>query len=124
MKRSDIRSDDFASYNEMGSHLLLSFFALNSKAATLLYIRYYAHLIANQDNITEIGGLGHVDEVKKIASKMNLKFKNSLVTDDETKITAYSQSLANVLASEYVVKMLLSKKGCPEEQLFALFLIF
>lgn len=115
MKKSDICSDDFATYDEMGSHLILSFFALNAKAATLLFIRYYAHLISNQDNIAEIGGLAHADEVKKIASSMNLKFKNSLVTDDGTKITSYSQSLDNILSSEYVVKMLLSKQECPEE---------
>ena len=115
MKKSEIVSDDFASYDEMSSHLLLSFFAFNDKAATLLFIRYYAHLIANQDNIVEIGGLAHVNEGKKIASNMNLKFKNSLVTDDGTKITSYSQSLANVLASEHVVKMLLSNQECPEE---------
>lgn len=115
MKKSDICADDFASYDEMGSHLLLSFFAFNTKAATLLFIRYYAHLIANQDNILEVGGLGHTDEGKKIASSMNLKFKNSKLTEDGTKIVSYSQSLANVLASEHVVKMLLSKQVCPEE---------
>ena len=115
MKKSDICPDDFASYDEKGSLLLLSFFAFNSKAATLLYIRYYAHLIANQDNIAEVGGVGHTDEGRKIASSMNLKFQKSFIADDGTKIMSYSQSLANVLSSEYMVKMLLSKQECPEE---------
>ena len=115
MKKSDICSDDFAPHDEEGSLLLLSFFALNPKAATLLYIRYYAHLIANQDNIVEVGGVGHTEEGKSIASKMNLKFQKSFMSEDGTKIMSYSQSLANVLSSEYMVKMLLSKQECPEE---------
>ena len=115
MKKSDLTTDDFASYDEMGSHMILSFFALNSKAATLLYIRYYAHLIANQDNIAEVGGISHTDEGRNIASKMNLKFHKSFIAEDGIKIMSFSQTLANVLSSEYVVKMLLSKQACPEE---------
>ena len=115
MKKNEVNESDFASFNEEGSMLLLSFFALNPKVATLLFIRLYAHLIANQKHFTDIGGITNYDEAKKLVSNMNLQYQNSMTTDDNVKISGYKQSLANVLASEYAVKMLLSKQDCPEE---------
>ena len=115
MKKNEVVENDFASFDEEGSLLLLSFFALNQKVATLLFIRLYAHLIANQKSIADIGGITNWDEAKKLISNMNLQYQNSKVTDDNVKITGYKQSLSNVLASEYAVKMLLSKQACPEE---------
>ena len=53
MKKNEVTIDDFASFDEIGSMLLLSFFALNPKVATLLFIRLYAHLIANQNSILQ-----------------------------------------------------------------------
>ena len=115
MKKNEVSEDDFASFDEESSILLLSFFAMNQKVATLLFIRLYAHLIANQKHIRDIGGITNSDEAKKLVSNMNLEYQNSKVTDDGVKITGYKQSLFNVLASEYSVKMLLSKQKCPEE---------
>ena len=74
MKKNDITADDFASSDEEGSSLMLSFFAMNDKTATLLFIRYYAHLIANQKTIDEIGGITIQDEAKKIINNMNRTF--------------------------------------------------
>ena len=115
MKKNEVTEDDFASFDEEGSMLLLSFFSLNQKVATLLFIRLYAHLISNQKHIVDIGGITNSDEAKKLVSNMNLKYQNSKVTEDSIKIIGYKQSLSNVLASEYSVKMLLSKQECPEE---------
>jgi hypothetical protein len=115
MKKSEITSSDFASFDEMGSILMIGFFAMNEKAATMLFIRYYAHLIANQKMIEEIGGVTVNDEAKKIVSNMNLYHYNSKTTDDNVEIEAYRQTIFNVLASENTVKMLLSNQECPEE---------
>ena len=115
MQKNEVTENDFASFNEKGSYILLSFFALNQKVATLLFIKLYAHFIANQKNIVDIGGITNSDEAKKLVSNMNLQYQNSITTDDNVKITAYKQSLSNVLASEYAVKMLLSRQECPEE---------
>ncbi len=115
MKRSEISTDDFAEPNEIGSGLMIAFFAMNEKAATLLFIRYYAHLIANQKHIDEIGGITIEDEAKKIVTNMNLQFDTSKMTDDGVEIDSFRQTLPNVLASENAVKMLLSKQECPEE---------
>ena len=115
MKKSEITEKDFASFDEMGSILMIGFFALNDKAATMLFIRYYASLISNQKNIAEIGGVTSNDEAKQIITNMNLHYHKHKVTDDNVKISSYRQTLAHVLASEYVVKMLLSPQSCPEE---------
>lgn len=115
MKKSDITLDDFASFDEMGSNYMLSFYALNQKCATMLFIRYYAHLIANQKHISEIGVVTALDEVKKVVGNMNLDYYASKMTDDNTEIQAYRQTLYNVLASDNFVKMILSKQDCPEE---------
>jgi len=115
MKKSDITVEDFASFDEMGCNYMLSFYAINQKVATMLFIRYYAHLIANQKSISEIGVVTALDEVKKVVTNMNLEYHTSKITDDNVEIQAYRQTLANVLASENVVKMILSKQECPEE---------
>ena len=46
---------------------------------------------------------------------MNLQYTKSHIAKDGVKIKAYRQTLFNTLASEYVVKMILSKQECPEE---------
>jgi len=46
---------------------------------------------------------------------MNLEYHTSKITDDNVEIQAYRQTLPKILASENVVKMILSKQGCPEE---------
>lgn len=114
MKKSDITVKDFTVLHEEGCHLMLSFYALNSKVATALIIRYYAHLIANQSSVNEVGVITQLAEVKKIVQSMNLDYHDGK-TFDNTEIQTLKQSLFNILASEQVVKMLFSKQSCPEE---------
>ena len=47
MRKDEITVEDLASFDTPGCELILSFFAANEKSATALFIRYYAHLIAN-----------------------------------------------------------------------------
>lgn len=115
MKRSEVTTDDFASFDEVGSSLMLGFFALNEKAAILLFIRYYAYLIANQKYIADIGAIINSEAAIKLVSNMNLEYHNSRTTHDNIEIKCYKQTLFNVLASEHVVKMILSHQECPEE---------
>ena len=115
MKKSDIKEEDFASFDETGCNLILSFYALNPKCATMLFIRYYAHLIANQRTIAQIGVMAILPDVKKVISNMNLVYHAGKITEDQVKIQSYSQTLSNILASENVVKMILLKQTCPEE---------
>lgn len=115
MKKSDITIEDFASFDEMGCNYMLSLHAINEKVATMLLIRYYAHLIANQKSISEIGVVTSLDEVKKAVSNMNLHYHKSKIINDNIEIQAYRETLFKVLASENIVKMILSKQECPEE---------
>ena len=109
MQKSELTIDDFASFDEMGSNFMLSFYALNDKVATMLFIRYYAHLIANQTRIKEIGVITTLDDVKRVVNNMSLEETKSMMTDDKVELKSYKQSLANVLVTENVVKMLFSK---------------
>jgi len=115
MKKSDITEDDFASFDEMGCNYILSFYALNQKCASILFIRYYAHLIANQRSIAQVGVITTMDDVKKVVSNMNLAYHANKTTKDQIEIQSYCQTLSNVLASENVVKMILLKQTCPED---------
>jgi transcriptional regulator with XRE-family HTH domain len=108
----DVKTDDFASYNEPGSHFLLFFFGLNHRSATMLFIRYYAHLIANQNAIEEVGSTLHNNDAKKIIRNMNLRLA-STYKDGESTIYSYRNNLFNLLASENVIKMLFAKQDHP-----------
>lgn len=114
IRKSEITIEDFASFDEMGSSFMLSFYALNEKAAIMLGIRYYAHLIANQKCIDELGVITVLDDVKKLVHTMNLEEYESNITDDTIQLKSYKQSLANVLVSENAVKMLFSKHDDSE----------
>ena len=109
MKKSEITEADFAAHDEVGSNFLLSFYAINHKVATMLLVRHYAYLIANQKRILEIGVTTSLTEVKKIVSNMNMHFYKSKQLEKNTEFEAYRENLHKVLATEYVVKMIFSE---------------
>jgi len=109
MKKSDIREEDFASDSEKGSDFLLSFFALNDKIASMLFVRHYAYLIAHQKSISEIGIITALPEVKKTVENMNLSLYKSKKLDETYELEAYREKLGKVLATEYIAKMLFSE---------------
>ncbi|SFZ97781.1 hypothetical protein MNB_SV-5-151 [hydrothermal vent metagenome] len=109
MKKSEITDADFADVDEVGSNVLLSFYAVNVKVATMLFIRHYAYLIANQKIIEEVGVITSVSEVKKTLSNMNLKLYKNRLLENSVNVETYREKLKYVLASEYVVKMIFSK---------------
>lgn len=115
MKKNDISEDDFATFDEMGCNFMISFYAINDKVASMLVLRYYAHLIANQKRISEVGVIIWKDEVKKVIQNMNLHYHTSKTSEEEIEMQSYKENLSNILASENVVKMILSKQECPEE---------
>jgi transcriptional regulator with XRE-family HTH domain len=110
----DICEKDFASFQEMGSNLPMAFFAYNDKSSTLLILRYYAHLIANQNFIESIGTTPLLEGAKKIVQKMNLKFYKDKEVSQGT-LSSYSAPLSEVLINERVLKMIFQKQDCPED---------
>jgi transcriptional regulator with XRE-family HTH domain len=114
IREKDLTINDFASFDEMGSSYILSFFAMNEKAATLLFIRYYAHLIANQRYIKEVGVATMMDDARKLLSNMQLNIHQSIRLANGSLLQTYRETLFNFLASEHTVKMILSEQECPE----------
>jgi transcriptional regulator with XRE-family HTH domain len=110
-----LTNDDFARFDEKGSNYMLSFFAMNDKAATLLFIRYYAHLIANQNVIDEVGTASMMEDAKKLIGKMQLHTCERKTVSDDLIVESFRASLPTFLAHERVLKMLLSKQDIPSE---------
>ena len=111
----ELTADDFASFDEPGSNYMVSFFAMNDKAAAILFIRYYAHLIANQDVIESVGVGTMMEDAKKLIGNMNLQPVATEQLDDGRELQMYSESLSDFIASEKVLKMIFAKQSCPEE---------
>ena len=111
----DLTVDDFASFEVLGCNYMISFFAMNVKAAAMLFIRYYAHLIANQNVIAEVGLATMMEDAKKFISNMNLHYHGSKSVGEGLVLQAYRETLPVFLATEKVAKMILSKQDCPEE---------
>ena len=114
MTEKELTLDDFASFEEAGSNYIISFFAMNDKAATLLFIRSYAHLIANQKVIEEIGTSVIMEDAVKLLKNMKLTLYKELPYDETHTLKMYREKIDAFLASEYVLKMILSEKNCPE----------
>jgi len=114
MDERDIGSADFASLNELGYNYLLSFFAMSDKAASMLFIRYYAHLIANQKVIAGVGAGAMMSDAKKLIENMHLSLYHSKELEEGLTLQMYRENLPEFLTSEPVIKMILSKQECPE----------
>ncbi len=112
-KIKEIEIADFANFEQMGSNIPIAFFAYNDKSSSLLILRYYAHLIANQNYIESVGTTPILDGAKKIVQKMSLKFYKEKKIKQGV-ISSYTAPLSEVLINENVLKMLFMKQECPE----------
>ena len=115
IQENELTTDDFASFNEMGCNHMISFFAMNEKAASQLFIRYYAHLIANQKVIAEVGYTTMMSDTKKLMENINFQYYASTMISKELKLQMYRETLSNFLACENVVKTILFRDECSEE---------
>ena len=114
MDEQDIATEDFATFEEKGCNYILSFFASNEKSASLLFLRYYAHLIANQNTISDVGALTILDDGRKLISRLKLKYLKD-VHVKEGHISSHRATLSEVLLNEDVLKMIFQKQECPED---------
>ncbi len=109
MQEKDINTSHFATFEEEGCSYFLNFFAQSQKAASLLYLRYYAHLIANQNSISKVGALTMMSEGKKLIERINISHKKD-TTIDKYKISSYEAPLSDVLINQAVLKMIFQKQ--------------
>ena len=114
-KEKDLTVDDFATFEEPGSNYIISFFAMNEKVASMLFIRYYAHLIANQQVIEEVGFATMMEDAIKLSSNMNFLKYTQKKLDNGLTLETYRNTLPHFLATDKVIKMILSQQDCPEE---------
>lgn len=112
-KIAELDDSDFAHPLEEACLLLLPSYAYNEQIASLLLLRYYAHLIAEQDSIVEVGGPAILDGGRKFAQKMHLKYIEDRNIDGR-RISTHRAPLETVLINEDVLRMLFQKEACPE----------
>ena len=110
-KKNDLRDEDFAAVDEPGSLYLLSFFALSTEIATLLFRRFYAALIANQRTIDSVGFVSSFDEAIRLGEELNLSEWGER-EDAGRRILAYQASLPEVMRSSSALRVLFPKEEC------------
>ena len=111
----DINLNDFATFEEDACNFPIAMFTYNERVASLLYIRYYAHLISNQDTIIEVGTTPLLEGAKKLLEKMHIQYVDNKNINGRT-LAAYSAPIENILINEDVLKMLFVKQECPEDE--------
>jgi len=116
IKVRDVDHDDFATFEEEACNFPVAIFAYNEKVASLLYIRYYAYLISNQDTIIEVGTTPLLKGAKKLLEKMHCHYLDDKEIEGKT-LASYSASLEDVLINEDVLKMIFQKQDCPEDSI-------
>ncbi len=114
IKVKDVSHNDFASFEEEACNFPVAIFAYNEKVASLLYVRYYAHLISNQDTIIEVGTTPLLKGAKKLLEKMHCHHIEDKEIDGRT-LASYSAPLEEILINEDVLKMVFQKQDCPED---------
>ncbi len=111
----DLKEKDFAEPNEVGCNYVISFFALNQKAASMLFTRYYAYLISRQKHTKEVGVSTMMDDGEKIIKALNIPFYNSYLLKGNIELKFFKSSLFSFLATQEVIKLLFTKLECEEE---------
>ena len=110
-RKADLGRGDFAAPNEEGSVYMLSFFALSQEIATLLFRRFYAHLIANQSSTREVGYVTSFEEALELARRMHLA-RTGIREGGETPVVAYRSDLFGLMRSPMALKIIFPKEPC------------
>jgi transcriptional regulator with XRE-family HTH domain len=111
LARPQLRTEDLARAGDEASILLLSLFALDSRVATLLLMRLYAHLIAHQDRIRELGLSTSLTEIERLVDRMELRVYRSRKVGELTHVS-YRNDLFNLLSNETAMRLLFPKESC------------
>ncbi|WP_456450978.1 helix-turn-helix domain-containing protein, partial [Hydrogenimonas sp.] len=110
-RKDDLAKEDFAAPNEEGSVYMLSFFAISQEIATMLFRRFYAHLIANQERTKEAGFVSSFEEAQELAHRLNLR-TTGRKNHEGTEILAFRTDLFALMTSSMALKALFPKRHC------------
>jgi len=102
---NDISLENLASEDEIGYEYPFTFFAYTEQCATILALRYYIHLLQNQNHIKTLGSLPKSKEGKSLVEKLGLKEQ----TPDDIYPKVFEASISDVLINPYILKMLFSR---------------
>jgi len=115
IKEQELQTDDFAGLHEEGSSYILSFFAMNERAASMLFVRFYAHAIAYQSTIDSVGVATMMEDAKGLIANIDLPLYHEMTVLDGRTLQFFRASLGDFLATERVVRMILTRQDCPAE---------
>jgi len=101
----DLRETDLSLLDEKGCNYPLGFFAYTEQSASLLILRYYAHLITHQNNIEEVGCFPQTTEGEKFVATLGLTaFKKHTIRDRQN--YSYKALITDVLLNKYMLTVL------------------
>jgi transcriptional regulator with XRE-family HTH domain len=111
LKKNDLQEKDFAQMDERADIYLLSFFALSSDVATLLFRRFYASVIAMQERIGHVGMITSYPEAKRLGIDLGLQEAGKIEDEGKT-VVAYRASVEAFMLSDTALRTLFPKGGC------------
>ncbi len=111
-RKSDISSSDIADMEESASMYMLSSFSLDKSVSSMLFARFYAHVISHHKSIERIGVVTPRKDVGRLALRMNISFAGNMKKDDDEVIDAYSGTIFDLLSSREAIRMLFPRRGC------------
>ena len=108
MSENDIKLEHLASCEEKGCEYPFTLFTYTEQTATILILRYYAHLLKHKNHIGTLGSLPKSPEGEKLISTLGLKhFRND--PKEVSPIKAYQATMEEVLLNPYALNMLFKK---------------
>jgi hypothetical protein len=105
ISENEIEADDLVSVEEHGYEYPFTFFAYTEQTATILALRYYAHLLKNQHSIVALGSLPKSTEGRRLVETLGLREESPAAGYPKV----YSAAIEEVLLNRYILQMLFRK---------------
>ncbi len=112
----ELQENDFALDDELGSSYIISFFSLNQKVASMLFVRFYAYLISHQKNIAEVGAATMMNDGEKLIDSIDIPlYKTNFIFGDNSGVRFFRANLKDFLSTPKVIKMIMTEQECQIE---------
>jgi len=108
-QKNDLTLEDLADAHEEAGINLIAHFSFDSRVTSMLMVRLYAYLIAHQETIREVGIYTPLEDLHRVAERMNLQPRHVRQIDGH-RYKAYRNTLHQVMACEGAMRLLFPKK--------------
>jgi len=108
-RKNELTLDDLADADEEAGINLIAHFSLDSRVTSMLMVRFYAYLIAHQETIREVGIYTPLEDLHRVAERMNLP-PRLIRQIDGHRYKTYRNTLEGIMASEGAMRLLFPKK--------------